>query len=67
MLFTFPVSMYFPVGGTVTVIADFSFIGWCLGVIFGCFVISGVSGLFPVFSCVLGCKWLIINAIHFSG
>ncbi len=36
-------------------------------VIFILFAISGISGLFPVFSCVLGYKSLIINTIHFSG
>ena len=35
-------------------------------VIFILFAISDISGLFPVFSCVLGYNSLIINAIHFS-
>jgi len=29
--------------------------------------ISGFTGFLPVFSWVLVRKWLIINAIHFSG
>ena len=36
-----------------------------LFVIFGLLLISGVSGLFPVFSGVLALKSLIINTIHF--
>ena len=36
-------------------------------IIFGLLFISGVSGLFPVFSCVFGVNSLIINTIHFSG
>ncbi len=31
-----------------------------------CKVAAHFSGLFPVFSCVLVLKWLIINTIHFS-
>ena len=29
------------------------------------FFISGFAGLLPVVSWVFGCKWLIINGIHF--
>ena len=51
----------------MTVIDIFSFIIWCVGLIFGLLFISGFSGLFPVISCVLAFKSLIINTIHFSG
>ena len=40
---------------------------WVLLFIFGLIVISSFAGLLPVVSCVLIDKWLIINAIHFSG
>ncbi len=36
-------------------------------VIFYLLFISGFTGLFQVFSCVLVRKWLIINTILFSG
>ncbi len=35
--------------------------------IFGLSFISGIAGLFPVFTYVLVDKLLIINTIHFSG
>ena len=31
------------------------------------FCISIIAGLLPVVSYVLWCKWLIMNAIHYSG
>jgi hypothetical protein len=43
------------------------FVCWGLWYIFGLFVISVFAGLLPVVSCVLIDKWLIINAIQFSG
>ena len=42
--------------------------GCCsFGFILGLCLISSFAGFLPVVSCVLIDKWLIINAIHFSG
>ncbi len=71
MLFTFPVCIHFLVVYCLEHdMLDFGiFFMWVAGC-YGFFVILGlllISGLFPVFSCVLALKSLIINTIHFSG
>ena len=51
----------------MTVGAGLLWVLWLFLVILDLLLLSGIAGLFPVFSCVLGLNSLIINAIHFSG